>query len=205
MRVAQSRDDLNRHLVEQGDFLKTSADSFDAGHEAEAKRLASILRLLLHDTGRSQALLGQLGVLYSMPFVDSIGAAPEKAVAWIPVQMSLGPRGMVYHAKLGTPTLRSIPFAEWWAATIYISAVPKLELTRKDLVLSMADMDGGAHVDPELKGAYAFLSRQDVWETYRDGVKIDSVTPGPVKVLVRQIAHEVDRSLRDTPVGPKAS
>ncbi len=139
-----------------------------------------------------------------MPFADSIGDVPQKAAAWIPVPMSIGPRGMVYHAKLGTLTLRSLPFTEWWAATIYISAVPKLELTRKDLVLSMADMDGGAHVDPELKGAYAFLSRNDVWETYRGGVRIDSVTPGPVKVLIRQIAHEVDRSLRETPVGPKA-
>ncbi len=52
--------DLERHLIEQIEFLETSCDLYDEGKTSEAKRIAVSIRTLLHDTRHSKSLLGQL-------------------------------------------------------------------------------------------------------------------------------------------------
>src|SRR5208282_5140661 len=69
-KVPQSAEDLRRHLSEQVGFLESSCAGFDRGNEAEAKRIAASLRILLHDTDSSKSLLGQLGMLGGM-FLDT--------------------------------------------------------------------------------------------------------------------------------------
>jgi hypothetical protein len=64
-------DDLAEKLRQQVRFLRRSAAVFDGGDEDEALRLASIIRLLLHDTGASHSLLGQLGVKETFPYLDT--------------------------------------------------------------------------------------------------------------------------------------
>jgi hypothetical protein len=63
------------------------------------------------------------------------------------------------------------------------------------LVLGLAHLDGGAHVDPELPAAYAALSRSNSlgWEMHISGelVSLES----PVLANVRQIAYEVELTL----------
>lgn len=56
-------------LREQLDFMKRSARDYDAGHQAEALRLANAMRMLFHDTvhrksGKplTQSVLSQLGM-----------------------------------------------------------------------------------------------------------------------------------------------
>ena len=67
----QSNDELMSHLKEQINFLINSSKSFDKGNEAEAKRLANHLRILLHDTKNSTSLLEQLGKKNKMRYYDS--------------------------------------------------------------------------------------------------------------------------------------
>ncbi|MFJ5956563.1 hypothetical protein ACIQC5_11475 [Paenarthrobacter sp. NPDC092416] len=50
------RDDINR-LVEQLEFLDSSCAAYDSGSRSEAKRLATTVRVLLHDTKQSTSLL----------------------------------------------------------------------------------------------------------------------------------------------------
>lgn len=52
--------ELEELFAEQIQFLEASAMAFDQGFEGEAKRLAVTVRVLLHDTDRSHALLGQI-------------------------------------------------------------------------------------------------------------------------------------------------
>src|ERR1017187_2181948 len=49
-------------LREQFGYLQTSAREYDAGNEAESKRLATTLRVLFHNTTRSKSLFHQLGM-----------------------------------------------------------------------------------------------------------------------------------------------
>lgn len=55
--VRQTEEELKSHLKEQIQFLLRSAKSYDEGFTSEAKRLAVVIRVLLHDTNRSTSLL----------------------------------------------------------------------------------------------------------------------------------------------------
>ena len=57
MKFRQTLDDLNSHLKEQIQFLLKSCQSYDEGFFSEAKRLAVVIRVLLHDTKDSYSLL----------------------------------------------------------------------------------------------------------------------------------------------------
>jgi len=78
MRALQDKDDLVVHLREQLQFLEASAYSYDAGFEAEAKRLAVGLRILLHDAPKAHSLLSALGIKQSLKFHDVIGPGVEE-------------------------------------------------------------------------------------------------------------------------------
>jgi hypothetical protein len=69
--------------------------------------------------------------------------------------------------------------------------------TRKDLVLNTANTDGGAHIDPNLDQAYASLSRFNSlgWKYFRRDIE-DDFRNSPVLPSIRQIAHEVLKTLR---------
>jgi hypothetical protein len=66
-----SDDRLNRCLAEQVDFLRASAERFDAGQEHEAKRLALTIRVLVYDSGNGDSLLAQLGLKSTLRFLDT--------------------------------------------------------------------------------------------------------------------------------------
>jgi hypothetical protein len=48
----QTQDELLAHLKEQITFMKESAISYDNGFESEGKRLAVVIRVLVHDTSQ---------------------------------------------------------------------------------------------------------------------------------------------------------
>lgn len=78
-------------LRDQFDFLETSGAGFDAGRTAEAKRLATTIRVLVHDTAASTSLLRQLGVKDDLRFVDtSVEPFPEPEPGILQVQMGFG-------------------------------------------------------------------------------------------------------------------
>ncbi|MCH8153425.1 MAG: SEC-C domain-containing protein [Planctomycetes bacterium] len=198
-RVDQPTADLEEHLTEQIQFLDRSAAAFDSGFKGEAKRLATTIRVLLHDAPRSRSLLGQLGKKDD-PFVDSAYRRNPGSVTTYcgltVLEMGAG-RGRCVAMLDSTldGQVRRVPFSVWWDATVIVDKTGQ-RFTRKDLVLAMANQDGGAHVDPALDEDYARLTRANSLAWYhvpRSGA-IVSIT-GVVHGAVRQIAHEVLRTL----------
>lgn len=198
--VPQTRESLQKHLAEQLGFLLRSARSYDKGYVDEAKRLATTIRILVHDTSKSMSLLGQLG-LKSLLFYDT--AVDEEPKNILPhgglIQMVFGEFGATYFpyldGELSSGVPRSVPFDEWWNRVIFRNKEGH-QLSRRDLVLAVANQDGGAHVDPTLNEAYSKLSREG-------GMGWVYVTPGktytirpPELASVRQIAHEVLKTLK---------
>lgn len=57
--MARSKQQLEAMLREQMSLLRTSLDSFYAGNFAEALRIATAIRVLVHETGSSKPLLKQ--------------------------------------------------------------------------------------------------------------------------------------------------
>ena len=85
-------------------------------------------------------------------------------------------------------------FEEWWKKVIFVDD-NKSQFTRRDVVLSVVNQDGGAHIDPQLDEAYAHLSRSNAlkWRLETESGPIELI--GPESAAIRQIANELQRSL----------
>jgi len=107
--------------------------------------------------------------------------------------MVFGAKGAKYSPPLDDrPSifLRQTSFEEWWNEVI-IKDGNGTTFSREDIVLSVANTDGGVHVDPHLEEEYAELSRKNSlgWASKTN----DSQSPleHPELATVRQIAHEI--------------
>jgi len=183
-------------------FLRASAAAFDAGFEAEAKRLAVVLRVLLHDTKTSASLLGQLGYKARLRFTDTAARLnPANLVS------SSGLTYMKMEAGVGATWSAPLddlspahehpasPFGPWWTTPVLKDQFGEM-WSRSDMVLALSNQDGGAHVDPALDERYHRLARENSmgW-TNVTPVGEQPMNHSPVLTSVRQIAHEVIRTL----------
>lgn len=211
-RHQQSREELEVHLQDQISFLEASARSFDDGYEGESKRIATAVRVLLHDTKKCNSLLSQLD-MKGIDFWDT--SAPLDIASLTShsglVVSAMNSQGATYLAYLddGFSPPNRVSFEQWWNQTVFVDKM-KRKLSRRDLVLTVADQDGGAHVDPSLSAAYAELSRSNSlgWTFQHDeGPTTD--LKGPEKAALRQICHEVLKALipnyQQHPVYPEDS
>lgn len=201
MKIKRSNDDLIDRLKEQLGFLKESCKAYDNGSENEAKRIALSLRILLHDTKNSESLLKQLAIKDTIMFLDTALDYNENNL----VQSSC----LTYMRAFSNgknPSAKVIPllgeyicfhtqsnyknFSDWWNSVVIDDRIQKF--TRKDLILSTANTDGGSHVDPELPKDYHNLTRNNSMGCilYIRGVK------KPINdfclASIRQIGFEID-------------
>jgi hypothetical protein len=196
----QTAQDLLNHLKDQIEFLARSAKQFDQGILNEGKRLAVPIRLLVHDTDNSVSLLKLLNKK-SMLFHDtSLDYHPGNMLPTLGlIMISTGSGHSGYVApldNLAPPRVRpKVTFDTWWNKVVFV--VGEIRLTRRDLVLAIANKDGGAHVDPELDRRYAEISRYNAigWRFFVNGVEQEFTDP--VLVSLRQISHEILISLKE--------
>jgi hypothetical protein len=187
-RVPQSRPELEQHLDDHLSFLRNSADAYDLGQDGEAKRLAVSIRVLLHDTANSASLLGQLDRLNGN-FLSTAIPHDESNLLTHGGLIMMG--GGKYLAMLDdVPIKRWMPFQDWWNEIVFVDD-RKERLSRKQLVLAVANQDGGAHVDPKLNETYARLSRHNSLGWVVTDGKTSKPIPKPERAAIRQIAHEV--------------
>jgi hypothetical protein len=195
----QSKEELQQHLRNTIQALELSSRLFDRGFEGEANRLAAAIRVLVHDTSSSKSLLGQLGQKSIQFYETSVPRDPRTIMTYSGLTaIDQTPEGAKYVAVLdmlppGCPP-RWVSFDEWWNGVIFVDQKGS-ETNRKDLILAVANKDGGAHVDPVLNGKYADLSRRNslAWRFY--GPRGDAPLESPEKATIRQITHEILKSL----------
>lgn len=192
-----SEEELRLKLNEQIGFLIRSADDFDNGHSEEAVRLAATLRILLHDTNRSKSLLGQLGKK-DIAFCDTSDPNDPENIApyYGLISLELGPSTARYVARLDDvgDELKHVGFKEWWNMEVFRDA-RKGVLSRKTMILSAADQDGGAHVDPVLDHPYSAYAIGEAIGWRFVGKEGEKPVVHPARVAIRQIAHEVLKTL----------
>jgi len=200
--TTQSTQDLLKHLNDSLYFLEASSQAFDEGYLSEAKRLATTIRVLLHDTRTSHSILGQLGVKSNLDYINS--APPLDPTPILSETGFIGIRRInnstTFYAPLGDhpPFEDLIPykkFDEWWNEGIIRDNTGQV-FSRSKLILEVVNKDGGAHVDPNLNLAYAELSRNNSM----DWVVSDGENLIPLKdfelYCIRQIAYELYSSLK---------
>ncbi len=197
---SQSQSELTKHLEDHFKFLQASADAFDNGFDGEAKRLAVSIRVLVHDTTHSKSLLRQLGQK-THSFLDSAfpitqgNPCAHSGLTMTFLSPSKISRHLAFLDDIPHNHSRVTDFDSWWNATVFIDFEGE-KLSRKDLVLAIANQDGGAHVDPSLNQTYANLSRNNSLGWWVVSPEEDDMQPleGPERAAVRQIAHELLKS-----------
>jgi hypothetical protein len=200
---ARPRQELVDELRAQVGHLSRSAEAYDDGHEDEAARLAVSMRVLLHDGAGPGSLLRQLGLLADLRFVDTSLSqralrpdhpGRDAGLASMEVAFGRGGRYVPLLADVAADRKRPpVPFGMWWTKTIYRSA----GLSRRDLVLALADTDGGAHVDPRLAANYAGLTRQNTlgWSYQDSNGRSIEFEGNAAKASIRQMTWEVLETL----------
>lgn len=193
-----SQRDFKEQLRRQLGFLDRSAALYDAGHHDEAIRIATSIRVLIHDTGGSTSVLTHL---------DAKGIRLLTTQIPFPVEM-IHPeaRGMMLAVFGGMVMLTSreeraavpqldnarrraeVTVDEWWAQPVTGGGVHPI--SRGVLVLHAANKDGGAHVDKALDPKYEALISTHLH--HRPSADAEPEAQGGLHLIaLRQFAYEL--------------
>lgn len=193
-----SRSDLLDHLQQQSYFIRNSAAAFDSGFRGEAKRIAVAVRILLHQTANSHSLLGQLG-WRQRDFYDTAG--PYDSRNLLTTQSLVAYRISNEGASCYAPLDEFVSHATWtkfrlWWETAILADNKKRTISRRQLVLTMSNQDGGAHVDPQLNEVYADLVKKNSMNWVFQSQSGNQTPVFDIELCsMRQIGHEVIKTL----------
>ena len=211
-----------QELEKQLGFLRRSCQFYDEGEVDEAIRIAVPIRTIVHDTRNSTSLLTHLNAK-GIKLWSSIAGATENTVWYQGMGLHeywrYGNRtGASYGPSFDDgPGMVLLPVSEWWNQIVYVFSrkpegdptgeIEVLRLSRRDIVLTATNKDGGAHVDRKLTPAYEMLAADGTVGSFvleSDGVKQELPITKAHLVALRQIGHEVLRSLDEarSPVEP---
>lgn len=193
----RSREELLQELSDQRAALRASCDGFDAGHEWEACRLATVVYTLLND-GRSKtvSILSQLGLRSSISFHSyATPNTPGNLMTWVPLCITLISAGNLrYIPKLNNGPfglVNQLKFSDWWKEAVFENTKGN-QLSRMNLVFALRSKDGGSHYDNEIpESPYLELKQAGGGWSGAPG----SVTNNAHLASMRHIAYELEESL----------
>lgn len=203
------RERMKSKFREQIAFLESSCHAFDKGNESEAFRIATVLRVLLHDSSGnprkpSVSLFAHLGLRSRLMLSSSRGHGNQSDFLSYAIDISGHvPARMV--PILGNK-FHEVLLKNWWRGEIILVNEGQ-NVTRAKLILDAANKDGGTHIDEKLPKYYAALKEGDQSIGIAiSGLEIDGKPPFPEGVtqfatnshlaLVRQFAHEFQASVK---------
>jgi hypothetical protein len=192
MEYIQTEADLKKGLDEQVLFLTHFCEQYDQGKHGFAKHIANTLRGLLHDTENSKSLLHLMGIKDTLDFVSTKVIDPERKldIYFTPLWVG-GEEGNEYYVPLGEEKVkRVLIFEEWWNEVVLTDAKLK-KFTRKDIIWTVANRDGGAHVGASLPGKYADLVKKNSYGIDVINEKGQNPIEPPCFPALRQIGYEV--------------
>ena len=222
MKVERTKEELLEELSTQLKFLEDDCSRYDEGNVEYAKRIALQVRILLYDpvgsNSRSMSLLKQLErafqiqrqPFYTLSVVETANLYNVETTHF--VRSSLVRYYFEHGEQANTfldpfPVLRqdlgkrirrvTVDFDSWWDKTIIFAVDPENLLTRKKVILWLANTDGGAHVDFKIDETLAAIKRKEV-ETFKLQLTMENkekfytgIVDKVLYATVRTIAEEV--------------
>jgi hypothetical protein len=181
-------------LEEQRHFLNKSVTAMSAGDLAEALRIATVIRVLVHESASSTPLLKQLTQDYlQLRILDEIPKKQERlppgvqatVVLSVPIGLKLSQEGVLLNPVLAPENLAPSIIGKWWERPCLI--LPGLGgFSRKQVVLGLVNKEGGAHVDFEISQRYQQLmdnkSLRVGWNEEPTPVKVSRMMAGQAGV-----------------------
>lgn len=160
MSSANRRQYLFEKLGEQRHLLHTALAGMSAGDLTQALHVATIIRTLIHETGASKPLLKYIKPNYlELPILDRVIETPKDVPPGMMAVVFYCPVSAKLCAPAGTVSLiTEIDLAKYspsilgaWWNTNPCMVLPGLgPFFRRELVLGLANKEGGAHVDPDI-------------------------------------------------------
>lgn len=213
--MKRSKQELLAKLREQADFLLTSARRFyDEGVFAESMRIATCIRTLVYENGKSKPLLKEVqpnGL--DLSILDHVGKIQGEEVFNFAVGIRIDSGVAVPSVDLQSANNTPCVIGAWWNRPVFSfwsngrhGLSTWMAYTRKQVVLILANKEGGAHVDPEMDPAYVKLLTDQPLGFHYQGIPIE--TPDLAKFLTAQSGVEMLESLKrnffsDLDVRPK--
>ena len=199
----KTRDELFRNFREVFDALQIASRAYDNGQMGAAPLLAGTIYTFVHDKGKRTRSLLSLVNRKDILFLNTARPInPKNLMTEMPLVMikiaTDGSSGFV--PRFGElPENNPVPeqeFRTWWNSSI-LRDKKKRELTRKNLISHVRNKEGGGHVDPSVEATFAELNRNNSmgWE-FGYGNKFFVPEYGPHYASVRQIAYELDQTIR---------
>ena len=187
-------------LDEQRHLLRTAITGMAAGDLTQALHVATTIRVLVHETGASKPLLKHLNNSYlDLSILDRKEEPPEKHPNGVGVVVYFCPVSAQIKAPEGTVSLITDVRAEehtlsklgkWWSNVC--TALPGAgAVLRKELILGLANKEGGAHVDADVSAKYKGLMESKFFN-----VKINEIDLGAIRVA-RLVAGRAGIELLD--------
>ena len=197
-------EEVQKAFSDQLKLLNRSCESYDKGASEEAVRIATSLKVFCHDHGQNISLLKQLGIKDEMKFVSSWEGLDFTSIPGAFSPLVILDTAGFYRPAFDMPILgkpRLLAFGEWWDEPVVSNGalqeklnehgipVRNVEtLSRKKLLATLRDKEGGSHYDDNLSGQMKklFAGQSNPWRFGND----KNLISGIEAAITRQIAHE---------------
>jgi hypothetical protein len=175
-------------LQDQYVLLKDSVAGFYAGTAAKANDVAVRIRTLVHSTDKSRALLSFVAPNYlELDIYHRSSRLSEKAVFFLqqPIRITAGGRSAIMRDDFTNPNYKLVPLERWWMDEYLV--IGQVRSSKKQIVLDVANKDGGAHVDEEVPARYVAASEPP----FIFGANDQFVRPNLARSTVAQAGNEL--------------
>jgi len=201
---------LHEKFVEHIGLIKTLCEAYDKQeNDSIALSISTAIRVLVHDTQNSTSLLTHINKKDRNYLSTNHKNINEPVHLGLVTRINIGVKdgkgGEAKYWPLCTEKLnhdevtkKHINFNNWWSGEkVFKSSTASL--TRKDIVLSIANKDGGAHFDTKVEEKYDHFRK-----TWSGGSSLVGIKSGikrgydniPTYPAIRQIAYELLFSLQ---------
>lgn len=202
IKVDRPAGEVSEELATQLRKLEALSILYDQGEDHFAMDIATVLRKLFHETGKSKSLLGQLNHRNPNLFDTvatwtqgnpNLGMAPVSGMAFA-MAIQDGVRVFEVWRPAFRPPGEALftEFETWWTKTLFYDE-HGVAFTRKSLVGWACDQDGGAHVDPKLDQEYFRLTREGSY-FYRQTIILGDAVTNPNEPIAPERIIEVERA-----------
>jgi hypothetical protein len=176
-------------LREQYGLLKDAVDGFYAGNGAKANDAAVRIRTLVHNTAKSTALLSLIAPNYmklSIYHRTKKFTHPNAVfVLHQPIQVSADGTAKFIRDDFTNPDYELVPLERWWTENYLV--IGAIGSSKRQVILDLANKDGGAHVDPEVPYRHAAASEPPLII----GLNEHAVRPNLARSTVAQAGNEL--------------
>lgn len=206
--LRRRRPEIQAALAEQLRLLDKRCREFDQGDWGEAVDIATRMRVVFNPGGKSSpSILKSLDaqkvpiLTTCEPIVDSDNIL--EVIGGLYTQtFAKDEHGFRYELRplLGYAHFRAeIPASRWWEQIVQIvadeAAGTRNVYRRRDVIMGIANKDGGAHLAELIPESYDVLSRPGgiitLTTEYEDSTTIETPIAGVHLAMLRQMAYEV--------------